>query len=401
MFEFRFSYIGLNDSGTKVEGVKFALNAKVIVRELSNKGITEIRVRKIFNSLDDMRMSTSKLNDENLSYLFDEMESLIKLGTNMTDTLKFLKNSTDKKEIKELVQDISGEVSSGSKLSTSLTNSGKIDNFAIVIIRVAEETGNYDTALGALAEYYKDKGEISGKIKGAMIKPIITFIALGGASFYLIMNVIPKIGSLFEGTPIEPPFTTQVLMDIEVYLREYPLIIMGIVIGVVFGIITFFKNEKTSKYKMKLPIIGKVKKMSFQAEFLMSYYLLLNHGVQTTRAIEIIKENITDPHYLKFYEKTIVSLTGGTQLSTILLNTEDLFDQIIGYMFRKGEMSGTTNEVAGKLYQNYKTKTAKYLEHFPLILDTATLAIGGGILIFIFSGIIFPVLSFIQNMGKM
>lgn len=401
MITYKYKYLAISDNGSKIEGFKFASSPNEIKKDLKEKNFTDIRVQKSVNKIDDIRFKKSILSYNDMSYLFGEMHDLIKLGNNITDTLFFIKNSTTMPEVKNLLNEIYGDISSGSKLSSSLSNSGRIDSFSIIIIKVAEETGNYDKALESLSDYYKDKAEISGKIKSSLIKPIILFIALTGASLYLITNVIPKIGDLFKGTTIQPPFTTQTLLYINDALTNYPYIILISIFLVVFGIVSFFKNEKTSKYKMKLPIIGKMKKMSFQAEFLMSYYLLLNHGVQTTKALEIIRNNTTDVLYVKFLNKVSNNLIGGQQLSSIILNNEEFFDPIIGHMFKKGEISGTTNEVAGKLYDSYKIKTRKYLEHFPLILDTVTLAIGGGILIFIFSGIIFPVIAFIQNMGKL
>jgi type II secretory pathway component PulF len=401
MILYKFKYVAISENGSKLEGIKFASNVGEIKSDLKNKKFTDIRVQKILNSIDDVKFKKSNLNYEELSYLFGEMHDLIKLGNNISDSILFIKSSTTMKEIKSLLTEIYTEILAGSKLSSSLINSGRIDSFSNTIIKVAEETGNYDKALESLSEYYKDKAEISGKIKSSLIKPIILMIALTLASLFLITTVIPKIGDLFVGTPIQPPFTTQVLLSIDHALINYSYLIFISIVAVVSGVVWFFKNEKTSKYKMKLPVIGKMRKMSFQAEFLMSYYLLLNHGVQTTKAIEIIKENTTDTLYINFLNKISNSLVGGQQLSSIILSNDQFFDPIIGHMFKKGEITGTSNEVAGKLYENYKVKTKKYLEHFPLILDTLSLAVGGSILIFIFSGIIYPVISFIQNMGKL
>jgi len=401
MLEYKFKFIGISDNGSKIEGVKFSTNQRKLFKDLKNKGLTDIRINKVFESIEDIKFGNSKLSDNSHAYLFEELQSFIVLGNNLTDSLKFIMNSSEDKDIKIFLEDIYSDILSGSKFSTALIESGKIDQFSIIVIIVAEETGNYDQALSSLAEYYKDRGNMKGKIKSSLIKPIIMFTALLGASTYLILNVIPKIGQLFVGTSITPPFSTSALLVINKIMTNYPIFLLIGIGTIIAGIIYFFKNEKTSKYKMRLPVIGKVKKLSFQTEFLMSYYLLLHHGVQTSKAIDIIKDNNNDVLYKNLLTKISKSLDGGKQLSSILLSYPNFFDPVVGFMFRKGEQSGTSNEVAEKLFNSYKMKITKYLEHFPLILDTVTLAIGGGILIFIFSGIIFPVIKFIQNMSNL
>ena len=110
---------------------------------------------------------------------------------------------------------------------------------AINIVSVAEETGNYDEALDNLANYYRDKEEINAMIKGALVKPIVTFLALFGAAFYLITSVIPKIGELFTGTTVQPPFSTRFLLKINDLINQDPMLLVG-------SIILFFASIKLS-----------------------------------------------------------------------------------------------------------------------------------------------------------
>ncbi len=152
--------------------------------------------------------------------------------------------------------------------------------------------------------------------------------------------------------------------------------------------------------QLRLPIIGKIKKLNFQAQFLMAYYLLVGHGIQTNTALRLLRDNTKDLIFKSFLDEMISLFNKGQQLSTIILKNEKFFDEVVGHMFSKGEKTGTLTEVTKKLYDTYKNKTKRYLNKFPLILDTTTLAIGGALLLFIFSGIISPVITFIDRVGK-
>lgn len=400
MLEFKYKFIRNNDKYEKIQGFKFRSNQKRLIKSLKENRYSNIKIFNRTTSINDIRFKKGMIKAGDLREFITELLDFIKLGNNMIESLEFMNKTSVKKSIKDLTGEMLPDLKAGLKLSTCMKQTEVVDPFLINIVSVAEETGNYDEALDNLANYYKDKEEISSMIKGALVKPIVTFLALFGAAFYLITSVIPKIGELFTGTTVRPPFSTRFLLQLNVLINDNPTLLFGGIIGFFVGIYKFLTWKKFMIIQLKLPIIGKIKKLNFQAQFLMAYYLLVGHGIQTNTALKLLRDNTKDMIFRNFLDEMIIQFQKGQQLSTIILKNEKFFDEVIGHMFTKGERTGTLTEVTKKLYDTYKNKTKRYLTKFPLILDTVTLALGGGILLFIFSGIITPVITFIDRVGK-
>lgn len=400
MLEFKFKFIANNDKYEKVQGFKFRSSKKVLLENLKQNKYTNIKIYTRISSINDVRGKKNMIKPGDLREFITELLDFIKLGNNMNESLEFIHKTSVKKSIKELTGEMLPDLKLGLKLSVCMKQTEVVDPFLINIVSVAEETGNYDEALDNLANYYRDKEEINAMIKGALVKPIVTFLALFGAAFYLITSVIPKIGELFTGTTVQPPFSTRFLLKINDLINQDPMLLVGSIILFFGSIWKFFSSKKFMPLQLRLPIIGKIKKLNFQAQFLMAYYLLVGHGIQTNTALRLLRDNTKDLIFKSFLDEMISLFNKGQQLSTIILKNEKFFDEVVGHMFSKGEKTGTLTEVTKKLYDTYKNKTKRYLNKFPLILDTTTLAIGGALLLFIFSGIISPVITFIDRVGK-
>lgn len=400
MLEFKFNYKCYNKQMESIVGEGYAMSKKQMVTSLENKGLNNINVKSRFNSFQDVRLKKGLLTNAEVYEFLLELLDFIRLGNNISEAIEFIGKTSSKGAVREVCKEILPDLNSGLKLSLSLSQTGRFDKFVMSILTIAEETGNYEGALTDLAEYYKDKDEIGSMIKNALFKPAITMTALLGARYFLISSVIPKIGALFDGSSVEPPRNTRILMAISEALDKYPFLIFSGIVGTIIVLIMFFRHPKFNRFQLKLPILGKIKKMNFQTQFLMSYYLLVGHGVQTNIAIQLQRENTSDKLFREVLHTMEKNINRGQRVSKSILEHSDYFDEVIGHMFNKGERTGTLNEVAEKLYNGYKVKIKRYLQKFPVILDTATLAIGGGILLFIFSGIISPVIKFIDRVGS-
>lgn len=400
MLEFKYKIYAITKSGEKIEENKFSSSKNKLFKELRKQNLNNIKINLNIESIEDIKFSESKLNAKEHEKLFEELYDFIRLGNNITESLEFIERNTKNQKIKSLMKNSIILLKGGASLSEAFDASKLIDTFAVTVIKTAEETGNYDLIFKSLTEYYADRAEMQGKIKSALVKPTIIMIALSGAAYYLITNVIPKIGGLFTGTKVQPPLPTKILLNINDFLTNYSLLFFVSFILFIYSIYWFFTSEKTAKYKLKLPIVGKLKRLEFQTEFLMSYYLLLKYGVSTKRTINLIKSNTKDMYFYKIYDKLEQKIESGIPLSKAI-KTEPLFDEILTSMFEKGESTGTTNQVTEKLYFSYKERTKKFLEYFPTLLDNVSLLIGGAIILFIFLGIMSPVVVFIKNASSM
>ena len=397
MIKFKYKIEGINKQlDQKVVLYRYALNKTDAKKQIKDLNLENIKIKLVFNSFNDIKFGTNtRLNTADLLDFLLNLYDMTKLGVPTHEAIEFMLKIANKESLKDFYSQLSKSIKNGFTLGSALEISGIIDNYTILIIKTAEKTGEIDKALMELIKYYQDKKEMFGKIKSALVTPAITLILLFGASIFLILNVIPKIYGLFQDNPkIQPPSTTQTLYNIGLFLNNYTTISISIGIGIIVLFVWILRHPRYAKVIYYIPIIKNLKKYEFQAEFLMTLYLLIKSGTNINTALHMLYEN-EQRAFIKLVYKDIGNLyTRGMSFSKIVKKYLYLFDELVGFMFEKGEKQGTMHEVTENLYLTYKEKIRRFLEKFPETIKITTLIIGGGILLYVFLGILQPVIVF-------
>ena len=111
------------------------------------------------------------------------------------------------------------------------------DPLIIALVEVGEKTGTLPRVLSELEATLLENIEIKGKIKGAMIYPVI----LVGLSLcmvvFMLTFILPKITDSFKKTNTEIPGLTQFMMNLSDFLiGHWIVLVIGIISVVCFYI---------------------------------------------------------------------------------------------------------------------------------------------------------------------
>ena len=145
-----------------------------------------------------------------------------------------------------MLENISEKVSSGGNLSDGLALYPKtFDNLFVNMVKAGEAGGVLELVLDRLAQFQEKSIRTIKKVKSAMIYPaVIMFVAVGIVTL-LMMVVVPQFQSIFQqmlrGAPLPGP--TQIIINISDAFSGHPVLVLGGMAGVVFGLIMFKKTK--------------------------------------------------------------------------------------------------------------------------------------------------------------
>ena len=402
MIKFKYRIEGIDkNTEQKVILFRYGTSKYDIMRQIKELNLQNVKIKLIFNSFSDIKFGNStKLSTSELLDFLINLYDMAKLGVPIHESLEFIYKISNNEKLKEFYSQLIKNIKSGFTLGNALENSGMVDNYTILIIKTAEKTGEIDKALSELINYYQDKNKMFGKIKGALITPAITMIMLFSASIFLILAVIPKIYALFESnSKLKPPSTTQTLYNIGLFLQNYTYISIIGLISIIVMFVWIIRHPKYGKFLYYIPIFKNLKRYEFQAEFLMTLYLLVKSGTNINNALQMLYQNEERAFIKNVYKNIEILYSRGLSFSKILQRYPFLFDELVGFMFEKGEKQGTIHEVTERLYLTYKERIMRFLEKFPETIKIATLIVGGGILLYVFLGILQPIIVFTTQAG--
>lgn len=322
---------------------------------------------------------------------------MIKSGLTIVDALRITRNSAQGK-FKNSIEGVLKSVESGNSLSSSLARYPKIFSGMFVSATYAgESSGTLEKNLDNLAEHLEKKKELTSKIKGAMLYPIVVLIAAFILGLAMAFLVLPKIIPLFEGLKTDLPLTTRILIKSSHFIDAHGLaLFLGIVIFVVF--MSWLLKQKfvfpiTHWLWLRTPIVKRIIINSNLATFNRTLGLMLKSGLNINEALSVLNDTFNNYYYKKIIYKANESVSRGIKLSNHLAQYEKLFPKMVVSMIKVGEESGNLEETLYYLANYYEVEVDNATKSLSTAIEPILLIFIGLFVGFLALSIITPIYS--------
>ncbi len=362
----KFIYKARDWSGKLVKGELDLPSQKEVVESIKDSGLIPLSVKAksggMFSEL--TKALKGRVNLKQVSTFTRQLSTMLTAGLALTDALALLKNQYDEGSgLGQIVGKALDEVRGGMPLGKSLSGSQKVFGEAyIASISAGEEAGVLDEVMSKLADTTENQSEFQGKVKGAMIYPIIVIVAMIVVAFVMMIFVIPKMTAMYAdfGTA-QMPKITQALMSISSFVSKvwfmFPL--MGVILFMVYRVAMKSQDfhMRRDRYILKIPIIGVLNEKSVLANTTRTLSMLLTAGITLVEALKIVATVSGNKVYEKAFLEIAEKVQKGFSVAVSFENT-GIFPPIVNQMISTGEATGKLDEVLMKV-SDYFTKEAE------------------------------------------
>jgi MSHA biogenesis protein MshG len=401
-----FNFKGRNARGELITGTLEGADAGVIADQLMNTGVTPVDIsasqRLASVEVPDWwrRMNRRKVSLLDLMLFSRQMYTLLKAGVPILKALAGLQESAVNPTMVEVIKDIRVSLDAGRELSASMRRHPDVFSFFYVsLVRVGELTGQLENVFLRLYNHLEFEKEIREAIKSAVRYPIFVLVAMAAAVVIVNLFVIPAFAKVYAGFKAELPFLTKLLINFSNLMVETWWIQLAVLIGAAFGfrawIATRSGKYTWDRWKLKIPIAGKILLKATLARFARSFSLALQSGVPVVQALSTVAQ-VVDNDYIG---QRIEQMRDGVERGESVLRTAvaaGIFTTIVLQMIavgdETGELDSLLREVAD-LYENdvqYEVKTLSQQIEPILIIGL------GGLVLVLALGVFLP----IWDLGK-
>ena len=388
----KFLYKSKDWAGKVVKGEMDLPNEREVVVALRSNGLIPLKVwpKSSDFASELIRKIKGRVTSKQVAGLTRQMATMMAAGLPLTDTLALLKNQQEEGSgLYHILEATLDDVRGGMALGKSLERSKNIFGEAYVAsVSAGEEAGVLEEIMGKLATNLENENEFKGKIKGAIIYPVIVITGMIIVVFIMMIFVIPKLTSLYAdfGTAKMPAITLG-LMSVSRFMAQTWFLFPGVVVGGYFLFKFGAKNPtfrlNKDKYLLKMPIAGKLVSMSVLANTCRTLSMLLTAGIGVVEALRIVATVSGNEIYRKAYLEIAEKVQKGFNISAAFENTE-VFPLIVTQMIATGEATGKLDEVLLKVAGYFSVEAAQAVSSLtaaiePLIM--ILLGIGVGFLV--------------------
>ena len=330
----------------------------------------------------------------------EELSELLGAGLQLEPALRVMENREELGKLKRLTKSLRQEVRDGTAFSAALAKaSPSFGDLYCSLARAGEVSGALSTILKRQATYLTAIQELQSKVLMALIYPFF-LIASGIAVVVLFITfLIPQLMGLLDNTNSEMPAIGQLMIDLSDFIRAWWWIILGGVIAVIFGFISYIKNPNNHEWwdetKLKIPLFGKVLKTRFFVQFLETLANLVGNGLTLLRALELSREATPNLYLKKIISRIIEYVGDGSALSRTMKRV-GFFPPLLLDIVAVGEQTGHIGESLERAANRYDRELEKDIAKISALIQpviVVTMAFLVGIMAYMMISVIFDTIS--------
>ena len=391
-----YQYRGRNAQGQAVNAQIESTNESSAADALLSRGIIPLELNEVkpVKSFSIEGLMGSKVSLEELQIFTRQMYSLTRSGIPLLRAIAGLSETTHSKRMKDALDDISEQLTSGRTLSSAMNqHSDVFDSLFISMVHVGENTGKLDEVFMQLSKYIEREQETRRRIKSAMRYPILVLVAIAIAMVILNIWVIPKFADMFSRFGADLPWATKILIATSnLFVNYWPLMLVGL-IGVFIGIRYWHHSEKGEKqwdrWKLHIPAVGSIIERSTLARYCRSFSMMLSAGVPMTQALSLVADAVDNAY---MHDK-IVGMRRGIESGESMLrvsNSSQLFTPLVLQMVAVGEETGQITQLLTDAADFYEGEVDYDLKNLTAKLVPILIGFVAGIVLILALGIYLP-----------
>jgi len=394
-----FAYTAVDQSGRTVKATIEADDERLVLAKLREQSLTATEIRKASKS-GVKSFGRKKFKPKSLVVFSRQFATMIDAGIPILRCLEILHGQMKDPALKEALEAVTQDVKGGAQLNDALAKHPRIFNKLYVnMIRAAELGGILDTILDRLSHFLEYESEIKGKIKSAMMYPILVLCFSQIMLFALFTFVLPKFKEIFKGMNVEMPPVTKALFGIGDFCQAYWWMIIILALGAFFGLKFYARTPKGrwqyDMIKLKLPVVGELSLKMSVARFSRTFGTLINSGVPMMRSLEIVGETLGNRVLAEAIDQTRLSIREGNKLSAPLMQS-GLFPNMVTCMIDIGEESGRLSEMLVKVGDFYDQEVEQTVKGLTSMIEPMLIIFLGVVVGFIAISIMTPMFKLVN-----
>ena len=314
---------------------------------------------------------------------------VIKAGLPVFEGLKIIQEQTESDVLKKVITSLIEDVNSGKFLADGLQKYEHLfGNFFINIVRVGESSGTLSKNLIYLAEELRRSKELEGKVRSAMVYPMVILCATIAVAGFLTFFVFPK----------QLPITTRILLAVLAFLTHYGIILLIAVIILVVVMRIMVKQVIPVKYIFDrslffVPVLSDLVVNVNMVNFTRVLGLLLKSGVKIVEALDITAHTFGNLVYQRLLVDSEEEIKKGAQLGAYLTKHKHFFPPLVSGMVRIGESTGNLEDNLEYLSDYYDGEVDTKLHSLTSLIEPLMLLMMGLLVGFVALSIITPIYS--------
>ena len=398
-----FSYKGFDKKGKEVKGVVEASSLTGAVEKLKYQGIFPYEVKeekerkKTFLQL-SLRKS---LSDKELIIFFRTLATMLTAGIPLVDSITAFSRDADSKGKKMFLTRLTGALKEGKSFKEALELAGITDPVILSLVQAGEKGGILPKNLESISRIIERKEEIKQLVVNALIYPSVLFLVALGVVTFMMVTVIPKVTSIYKSVKLSLPISTRITLGVSSFLTKHYtlLLIFTFIVFFAYAFLSRKLKEQFDKFKLQLPIIGKLLFYVELQRFLEILGSLVSSGISIVEAISVSAGAVKNSYIRKLILEVREEIKKGNSFYKSFYSAFPQTHSLVVHLIKTGEETGLFGEMLLRASRFIQEEIKIKVDNLTSLLEPAMMLLVGLIIGFIVYSLLLPVVSISTIMG--
>jgi len=405
-----FAYRGRNARGEQVRGTLEGADSGAIAEQLFNTGITPVEIDVAAERAAAAaggptwwdRLREEKPSALDVMLFSRQMHTLLRAGVPILKALGGLQESSQNPAMARVIQDLRQSLDSGRELSAAMSRHPQLFSpFYVSLVRVGEATGLLEDVFLRLFEHLEFEKETRERIKAALRYPTFVIVAMAIALAIINIVVIPAFAKVFQNFKVELPLMTRILIGVSNFsVHNWPYM-LALLVGAVFAFRAWTATRPGKyawdRFKLRLPIAGRIILQATLARFARGLALCLKSGIPAVQALSVVAR-VTDNDYI---QQRIEQMRDGVERGESILRTAvttGVFTPMVLQMIAVGDETGELDELLFEVAAMYEGEVDYDVKNLAANIEPILIVFLAVLVLILALGVFLPIWDLGQTM---
>lgn len=334
---------------------------------------------------------------------FTMLKFMLEAGMSLHEALVNIRDTSANKALRNLTWKMADEVRKGATLSTAMKKTEQFDLALSEQINAGEESGNIVETIGRMIAQLEREIEFKGKLKSAMIYPIIICVVMVVVLWVMMSVVVPTLAETLISMGGELPLITKIVIGVSNGMSKGTPYLIFVVIAGIAAYRIAVKNEifkmAVDTNKLKIPIVGNMLEKIELSRFCRNLSAMQKSGITLVRSLNIVDSAIKNKKIAKEIMKACSFVEIAGMNLAVAMAKAGKFPSLLLQLIEIGIDSGKITEILDKIAEQYEKEVDTSLKRITSLIEPAMIVVVGLLAGTVVISIFLPMFEMTSNMG--
>lgn len=394
----KFIYEASDENGVMTTG-ELEVNGKAdVVRYLESRKLIPVNIRELGEFKKGLLSASffERVTALDSIMMVRNLSAAIKAGLSVIEALDIMIADTQKKALRNVLISAKSNLENGQPLWKTFESYGNLFPIVFVgMVKAGESSGELDKTLDELSDHLAREHTLAGKVKSAMMYPMMLLSAAIAVVTLLLIFVLPRLSKTFQSSEVELPFITTLLIDISNIITSN-WVLDGVVVAFLIWFFLYFRKTPRGRrfinwVLFRTPIARELVKKVALIRFTRTLSSLLRSGTPMLEALNLSADSVSNEIFKKVIIESIQKVKSGVPLSRSLEVHPKLFPRFLVGLMAVGEKTGTLDHTLNTFATFYDEEIDNTLKTLVSLLEPILVISMGLIVALIAVSVLLPI----------